>query len=602
MADGRVAHDGGDRRWPFASLVLVILGLIAFLLPGRGVSPAGRQIEAAEGAVWRHWAANPRLELDPRFVNAAVSPIWRSALEAELDARRTASPPAAAAGQGEVRRALDDLTAAYFTALEAHPQRRWGLVPARPSPLGIAVGLVLFAGWPALLIGVVFLLLAGPALERAAGGATLVGLYIGGAAAGLVVPALLSPSSWWPVVGAAAGVASVLGGATVRFAGSSLPLVAPRRGRLEFPAALLLPCWLGLTMLAVVLTHPADGGRSLGLAAAVALGAVLQTVGRRLGRVPAPAATPAIPDLVEGLEHLAGGDTARAREALQRVLADDPGQAEANLAMWQSFLQDGMPGQGAEHMVRVIEADLRRRDPERAWEHWHELLTRGGTAGPSSLRWRIAGELRAVDPVRARDVLTQLADDVSAGIVSEKARHRLVAEPPAGAAAPAASAQLEPDEADLGDISLPKLKIPAAAAANLPVLEACLLEQLQPDGLLVRGQDGETRLLAYRTLDALAVGGIAEPSKPYVVLDLLAVAEPGRARRGCRLLSTQLDPRRFVAQAGLAPMDAFRELVRVIAGASGARLLPGPEALRQIPVFPTPEAYDREVLGLLSRS
>jgi hypothetical protein len=49
-------------------------------------------------------------------------------------------------------------------------------------------------------------------------------------------------------------------------------------------------------------------------------------------------------------------------------------------------------------------------------------------------------------------------------------------------------------------------------------------------------------------------------------------------------------------------MDAFRELVRVISGTSGARLLPGPEALREIQVFATPEAYDREVLGRLTRA
>jgi membrane associated rhomboid family serine protease len=609
--------DKGDRRRPVATLVLIGLSLGAFVGFGRGVNPAGERIRAAEDAVWRHWAANPWLELDERFVSAAVSPVWRRTVGSELEARRAANPTAATIEKGAGRDALEDLTAAYFTTLEVHPYRRWGLVPARPRPIGAAVGLLLFPGWPAMLIGVAFLLLAGAALERAAGSLVVGGLYVAGALVGLLVPALLFPSSWWPVVGAAAGVAAVLGGAAARFAGGELSLVAVRRDRalLTIPAALLLPCWLGLTMLAVVLTPPADGRRSLALALAVALGAVAGGVNRWRRHAPAPATVPAIPDLVEGLDLLAAGETARARDALQRVLADDPGQADANLAMWQSYLQDGMPGQGAEHMVRVIEADLRRRDPERAWEHWQELLTRGGTAGPSALRWRIAGELRAVDPVRARDVLTQLADDVTAGMASEKARHRLAAEPPAIAAAgtaevlsplpggvtPTVAPAPERGEADLEDVSLPKLKIPAAAAGRPPVPEVCLLEQLQTDGLVLRGEDGQARLLAYRNLEAIAVGGIAETSKPYVVLDLLPVAEPGRARRGCRLVSTQFDPRRFVGQAGLTPVEAFRELVRVIAGASGARLLPGPEVLQRIPVFASPAAYEREVLGLAPR-
>jgi hypothetical protein len=607
---------GGDRRRPVATLVLIGLILVAFVGFGRGVNPAGGRIRAAEDAVWRHWTANPWLELDPRFVSATVSPIWRRTVGMQLEARRAGNPTGAATEPGAVRQALDDLTTTYFATVEAHPYRRWGLVPARPRPIGATVGLLLFPSLPAMLIGVGFLLLAGPPLERAAGRIVVAGLYVAGAVFGLLVPALLFPSSWWPVVGAAGGVASVLGGATAWFAGGEVPIVTVRRDRvpLTVPAALFLPCWLGLTMLVVVLTPPADGRHCLSLSLAVALGAALGSFSRRRGRVPTPAAVPAIPDLVEGLELLAAGETARARDALQRMLADDPGQADANFAMWQSYLQDGMPGQGAEHLVRVIEADLRRREPERAWEHWQELLTRSGTAGPAALRWRIAGARRAVDPVRPRDDLPQLADDVTAGIASEKARHRLAAEPPA-AAATGVAAEAPPQ---IGGV------VPAAArrrrrrgrprgresaeaqdprGGGAPAAaRGVLLEQLQSGGLVLRGENGQTRLLAYRDLEAIAGGGIAEASKPYVVLDLLTVAEPGRARRLCRLLSTRFDPRRFVGQAGLTPMEAFRELVRVIAGASGARLLPGPEALQRIPVFPTQEAYEREVLGLAPRS
>lgn len=618
MAGEREAAAGGDRRWPVATLALVVLGLGAFLVFGRGVERAGQRIRAAEDAVWRGWAGSPWLDLDPQFVAAAVPPIWRRTVATELEARRLAIPAPPGAEPGVAQRELDDLTSACFAAFEAHPYRGVGLVPARPRPVGIALGLLLFTGWPVLLIGLVFLLLSGPALERAGGSRAVVGSYGAGASVGLLVPALLFPASWWPVLGGCAGVAGVLGSATARFAGGDLPLARLRRDRaaMAVPVALLLPCWLGLTMLANVLAPLADGRRTLALAAAVALGAALGSLGRFGWRVKASAPAAASPDLVEGLELLAGGETARAREALERVLAADSGQPDANLAMWQSYLQDGTPGQGAEHMVRVIEADLRRRDPELAWEHWRELLTRAGTAGSSALRWRIAGELRAVDPARARDVLTQLADDATAGIVSEKARHRLAAEPAAEAApvlpadvsspiwgaAPSVARPLEPGDADLEDISLPKLDTSAVATGGTPALEPCRLEQLQPEGLVVRGADGTSRLLPYGSLEAIAVGGIADPAKPYVVLDLLPVAEPGRGRRVCRLVSTQFDPRRFIAQEGLAPMDAFRELVRVISGTSGARLLPGPEALREIPVFATPEAYERDVLSRLFRT
>jgi hypothetical protein len=602
----------GDRLVPVVTLVVAVVSLTAFLALGRTVGRAAAAVGPVEDAVWRHLVANPWLEPDPGFLAATVPPIWSGALSGALEARRAAAVVPTEAGQVGPRHEHADLVAAWRASLDAHPYRRWGLVPAAPRATGALVGLVLFPGWPSLVVGLCFLLGAGTLLEAGAGRVRTAALFVIGAAVGLAVPAVLFPSSFLPVVGASAGVAALVGGAATGWSGRALPIVAQRRGggRLAIPAALLLPAWLGLAAIVIVLSPAADGRESFACAVAVGLGAAGGALGRRPAVVAVPAPTPVPPELAEGLGLLAHGETARAREVLQRLLAREPGHPEANLTMWQSHLQDGMPGQGAEFLVRVIEADLRRHDPERAWEHWRELLERTGNPGPSALRWRIAGELRTVDPVRARDVLTHLAADSGAGIASEKARHRLagepqpgtpapvaVAAPPGGAAAPV-NAPVERGDADLEDVSLPRLDAPALAAARPLVLEPCRLEQLQADGLVVRGEDGSSRLVPYRSLEAVAVGGIAETAKPYVVLDLMPAAEPGRPRRGFRLLSTQFDPRRFVARAGLTPMEAFRELVRVITGASGARLLPGPEVLRQIPMFASADRYDQEVLGL----
>ncbi|MBP1620514.1 MAG: hypothetical protein H6Q02_1281 [Acidobacteria bacterium] len=612
---GTVRRD--DRHVPVVTLVLAGVVLAAFVAFGRGVGAADEAVRAAENAVWRQLAAAPWLEPEPGFLAAAVPPIWRSALAVGFEARRAAAAAPDPATQGAARHEHADLVSAWRAALAEHPFSRRGLVPTKPSIAGVVTGLVLFPGWPGVVVGLLFLALAGGVVESAAGRVRAAALFLAGAATGLAVPALMFPSSWFPIVGAGAGVAALVGGATVRAADCTLPAALQRyhRARPTLPALVLLPAWLALTSAAVLLYRTADGRESFAGAIAVALGAAIGgATGRRREVVAAPAPTPTPPELTEGLDLLALGETARAREVLKGLLARDPGRPEANLAMWQSYLQDGMPAQGAEFLVRVIDAHLRRHDPERAWEHWRELLDRTGNPGPSALRWRIAGELRTVDPVRARDVLTHLAADPGAGIASDKAKHRLAAElkPEASAAAvvteqPVAGAAVaaappERGDADLEDIGLPRLDSPSSAAARPLVLEACRLEQLQADGLVVRGEDGDTRFVPYRSLEVVAVGGIAEAAKPYVVLDLVPAAEPARPRRGFRLVSTQFDPRRFVAQAGLTQMEAFRELVRVITGASGARLLPGPEALRRIPVFATAASYDREVLGLDRRA
>jgi len=94
------------------------------------------------------------------------------------------------------------------------------------------------------------------------------------------------------------------------------------------------------------------------------------------------------------------------------------------------------------------------------------------------------------------------------------------------------------------------------------------------------------------------VAGIAASPKPFLVLDLVLAPSAWAPRRVERLLSTEFDPRQLTGRPDLRPLDAFREVVRVIAAGSGAPVVPAPfqEAAAQVPVFKSVEAYEEEVL------
>jgi hypothetical protein len=132
-----------------------------------------------------------------------------------------------------------------------------------------------------------------------------------------------------------------------------------------------------------------------------------------------------------------------------------------------------------------------------------------------------------------------------------------------------------------------------------PEIEICSVEALQPDGLLLRGLEGGSDLLPFAEVAAILVAGIAASPRPFLVLDLVMAPVAGQPLRVERLLSTEFDPRQLTGRSDLRALDAFREVVRVIAGGSGARIVPDAllEPSTRIPTFETLEAYEEQVLS-----
>jgi hypothetical protein len=132
-------------------------------------------------------------------------------------------------------------------------------------------------------------------------------------------------------------------------------------------------------------------------------------------------------------------------------------------------------------------------------------------------------------------------------------------------------------------------------------VEECALDTVQPDGLLIRGAAGSPELLPFVEIEKVCVAGITGSQRPYLVLDLVLHVSPGHPRTVERMLSSQFDPRHLIGRPDLPPLEAFRELVRVVAEGSHADVTPPtlfvPSA--KIPTFASIEAYESEVLAAL---
>ncbi len=627
------------RRLPWVSITIIGLNLAVFLVTAAGVHRANEEIQLRQQEAMAFWVRHPYLAPP-----SAVPQGERERLKLIAEALRSVSghAPESQEQRAEEQRQLDALVDRLEEAVASNPFMSLGLVPASPKPLAFLTCMFVHAGWLHLLGNMLFFYLSGPFLEDAFGRPLFAGLYLASGIVSSLVHVAAFPTSQAPLVGASGAIAGIMGAFLVRFAWAKIRFfywLMVWVGTVDLPAWLVLPLWLleqlffaGLAGSSGVAYRAHIGGFAFGFGVALVV---------RWLKVEERFVSPEIerrisvtqhPGLDQGLDLLARGEAAAARSAFEKVLAVEPRNPDALIAVWQAYCQEDKAEAGAPFLARAIDEELRRNEAGLALDHWREMMTGSRKPGPPALRWRLAAAAEPGDRTGAIEVLRNLAADAGAGVLADKAARRLEAmgEPvlPAtgtrrvpSAAVPVASfatsmagvATLPVGAPPVEPIASPPPPpafwspnagggAPGAPSAGGLEVEECAAEALQADGLLLRGAQGGADLLPFATVEKIAVAGITAAPRPFLVLDLLLPRAPGQPRRVQRLLSTQFDPRRLTAKPNLPPLDAFRHLVRTIATASGAEVWPPTVMVpsERIPTFPSLEAYEREALAPLA--
>jgi hypothetical protein len=516
----------------------------------------------------------------------------------------------------------------------------------------------LHGGWLHLLGNMLFFYISGPFVEDAFGRPLFAGLYLVSGVVSSVVHVAAFPTSEAPLIGASGAIAGIMGAFLVRFARRKIRFLYfffLHGGTVDVPAWFVLPLWFvqqiffaGLTGESGVAYRAHVGGFAFGFVAALAIKFFAIEERFIAPKIEKEISVTQHPALEEGMDLLAKGQTAAAREAFRKVLASEPRNADAHLGIWQSHCQDGTPVQGVEHVVRAVDEELRFSETALALTHWREMLAATGNGGPAALRFRLGTMLEATDRQAAVEVLRHLAADTGAGLLSEKATRRLAALGVAAQAAPAGpvappkapappdsvfalpavrtpvqpgavpaqpasgpfeeSAQSAPATGEQAEFQVlpegaaPEQAFPPLAEPAGLEVEACSLETLQPEGLMLRAVVGGCELLPFDEIETVVVGGITGPDRPYLVLDLLLRRSPGEPRTVERLVSSEFDPRHLVGKPDLPALQAFRELVRIIAEAADATITPATllEPAVELPTFASVEDYEREMLTPLT--
>lgn len=236
---------------------------------------------------------------------------------------------------------------------------RFGLVPNRVTFLTLFTSMFLHADIGHLLMNMIFLFLAGFALEDVWGRMAFVLFYLScGLAAGAAHIAM-NLGSEVPCIGASGAIAGLMGGFLVRFFRVKIHfayyyfLLRFHFGRFSMPSFIALPAWLGIQLLYASLTTGGDqaiaywahiGGFGFGMAGALVLVSVnfgAHSVGEAESKRYETLKKTPVTDLSKGREMALNGNPAASVNYFDKILVTNPGNLSVKKERLFAFFEMG---------------------------------------------------------------------------------------------------------------------------------------------------------------------------------------------------------------------------------------------------------------------
>ncbi len=364
-----IAHEQQEvNRWPWITLVLIAANLLAFVWTNPIVERQQAQIRTQLQAALKYAAERPYLRQPPEFRGL-------------IPAKPTREDVSATAMAAEQER-LNGLMREYRQSTKHTVFREYGYVPSEPNPLGLLTSLFLHVGWMHLLGNMLFLWLAGTALEDRWGRICYPALYLIGGVLATLAHAQFTERPSVPLVGASGAIAALMGAFLVRFATTKIKFLywfVVFRGTISMPAYVALPLWVAdqLWMIYSNAAGPVAVGAHLG---GFAFG-VLAALAIRTSGLETKFLSPAITQkttwsasdaVTAALEKLDKGDLFGGIQVLVDFLKVQPNNVDARAALVGAYTKKGDAAAAARESARLVSAYVVARDMEGGLAAWAE--------------------------------------------------------------------------------------------------------------------------------------------------------------------------------------------------------------------------------------
>lgn len=415
-----IGHErSSTRRWPWVSLTMAVICIVAFFLSSMAESRIERLEEEASEKAYQYWMEHPYLDLDKELVFGTMAPMIEEYMQEAVEEFEAYRDELAAqadkpdgydykgfgeyfeggedkelvwndpAKKSEVQQQeLDRLIEEWREVRDRHPTMQWGLVPAKASFLTIVSSIFMHSGWMHILGNLLFFWVTGPALEDVWGRPVFLVLFLLGGVVANCFWIARYPESLTPLVGASGAIAALMGAFMVRYWSLRIRFfyfIFFRAGTFWAPAWV----WLGLWFLGELFwsntwvekfggvaywVHVSGFGFGVLFAGAIRWFSIED-------RVLKPKIEAILGDetnyAIEKAHDLRqAGQTEEAWRVLSDEIRERPSNQDAVLALWDLSMQLGREPQVAKLFLKVIRNELRQGELLLGLTHWEELCGR----------------------------------------------------------------------------------------------------------------------------------------------------------------------------------------------------------------------------------
>lgn len=386
-------EDNTVRRLPWVTYGVMILCVVSFVLTGFGNPQMDRKASAALNEAVDYYFSHPYLKADPELEKLIFRDTDEETRGLILESAKSyaAKKPKLNFELNQQQDHLDSLTSTGLKGLMNHGFFKWGLVPSRISPLALVTHMFLHGGWGHIIGNLLILFLVGPFIEDVWGRPLFATFYLlSGLAAALSYTAAHLDSAT-PMIGASGAIAGVMGAFMIRHYKSRMRFFYMVgliwRGTFMAPAWLMLALWLGEQVFMMLMASGLgiEGGVAyMAHVGGFAFGALVAVGIKRL-EIEERFVNSAITDKITVInnavieEALAASRQGRADEAyamLVEAWKQDPSNQDVALTLWDVAVSQQWESHAAPAMLRLIQDELRAKEPTEAANHWFEVMGR----------------------------------------------------------------------------------------------------------------------------------------------------------------------------------------------------------------------------------
>lgn len=371
-----VAHEQQKvQRLPWVTFALIAINVIVYLITNPGRDDNQREVNQKYDQLFRYYVEHPYLE----FPESTKQFLTQSEVEKIEAMKESAEQPQDLDTLEEEQSKLDEIADDVITLISQDPFRKYGFVPTDPHFTNAFTCMFMHSGFLHLFGNMLFLFLAGCAIEDAWGRPLYLVFYLASGLLATGAHQVIYPHSASPLVGASGAIAGLMGAFLVRLARTRirffyliwLLFLGIRTGSFYAPAYVVLPLWLVQQFLIASLDDGSGGGVAVwahigGFIFGAAVAVIIKLTNFEEKFI-APSIEKKVsleqnPLFLKGMQLSENKDYPGALICLQKVVRQDPNHYEAFMEMRTIAEVTGDRAGYNRNMAGIFDIVLRNRE------------------------------------------------------------------------------------------------------------------------------------------------------------------------------------------------------------------------------------------------